>query len=502
MLVPYYWNKKSTDKMYDNNDYKWVDLDRFLNILSKEVLEDFKDFDWFNIVHTVGTEKFEQKCKKHAPVNIDWDNFIDFKDFIVSAKLLFMTWFTCKYGLWKKWWLNEIKKWKVYTHHGIDLILPKWTPIVSFSSWDVVSAQYANGYGNYIVIKSKIDWDTLYFCYEHLESIKVSKWEEIKKWDIIWTCWNTWNAYWYHLHFQIDKNTWSFHPYWSSWENDIEKTLKNCIDPWLFLRWDIESIKDKISNKVKYDISKDKNWNWDNQNKEDSLDIIWDLTKEIDEKEKINTKLVSDKDEKDTWKKIDNFNENIEIIAPKKDGSTKDKSDLINNIEQKLANKSLDTSYIKFFINLGILKWDNWNYFLEHSLTRYQITLILYRLYKTWLLNIKEHKTSCNIKFKDITGKLKSEKEFMEALDFVVCNDIITWDYEKFLPWNKLTWEQFLAIIWRVFAGLKNTSWEQWFENYYNWAVNKKLIWSSWTFIWHFITRNEVLKILHTLILS
>ena len=487
MLVPYYENKKSLEKTYENNDYKWIHISKFLNVLSKEVLKDFEDLDWFNLDVFI-TEEFKKKCEKYPPINIDWDNFVKFNDFFLSAKMFFMTWFTCKYGYWKVWQLNKTPSWKLFTHHGIDLVLPKWTPIVSFSDGYIQSAQYANGYGNYVVIKSNINSKNLFFCYEHLESIKVSAWEKVKKWDVIWACWNTWNADWYHLHFQIDKDTWTFHPYWSSWEDDVSKTLKNCIEPWGFLRWDIKNENnDKISKQVKNDISKDK--------KEEDQDIIWELIKKIDKKN--NVKLASYKKDK-----VSNQVENNTNKYEKWKINDGNKKDFIDNISQELASNSSGGNYIDFFLNAGVLRWDKWNYNLKSFLTRYQITLILYRLYKTWLLKINEDKAPCNVDFKDITAKLKLEQEFVKALNFVVCNGIITWDHDNFLPWNKLTWEEFLAIVWRLFAELKNSSWERWYETYYNRAVNRKLIESSWSFIWTFITRKEVFKILHILILS
>lgn len=501
MLVPYYWNKKSIDKTYENNDYKWVSLDKFLTVLNEEVLKDFEDLDWFDLVNEFLTTKFKEKYKKYPPVNIEWDNFVDFKDFLFSAKLLFMTGFTCQYWFWKKWWLNELGSGKVYTHHGVDLILPKWTPIVSFSSWDVFSAQYANGYGNYVVIRSKINWEVLYFCYEHLEDIKVQKWEKVTVWDTIWTCWNSWRAYWYHLHFQIDKDIWNFHPYWSSWENDVEKTLKNCIDPWLFLRK--HYLKNtNLQTKEQLD------------DKTDNSDMIWALTKQVSEKQDdiqlaSYTKEVTKKQDdvqlasytKDNKNSKTDTEENIELLSPN-DTSSKNEEDIVTKISQDLSSNSSWGNYIDFFLNAGILKWDKWNYLLNKFLTRYQVTLILYRLYKIWLLHIKDNKTNCNKKFKDITIKLKQDEEFLKAIDFVTCNGILKWDNGKFLPWNSLTWEQFLAIIWRLFAGLENSTWARWYDTYYNWAVDKKIISPSWSFIGSFITRREVFRILHKLILS
>ncbi len=492
MLVPYYKNKKSLEKTYDNNDYKWINLSKFTSVLSKEVLKDFEDINWFDYTE-FENKNFLEKCSKYPPINIYWDEFVEFKDFFISAKMLFMTWFTCKYGYWKKWKLNKTSSWNLFTHHGIDLIMPKWTPIQSFSKGYVESAEYANWYGNYVVVKSNIDWENLFFCYEHLDTIKVEKWEEVKKWDIVWTCWNTWTSSWYHLHFQIDKDTWTFHPYWSSWEDDVEKTLENCIDPWNFLRWKEDSRKlQETSNKIS------ENWKKE-ENKEEDFDIIWKLTKELEKKEKSNDIVfTSSNKEQNTSSKQDN---NKKQVSSNKKAESKE-GNFIDTISQELSTKSSNWDYIDFFVNANILKWDNGDYKLKDPLTRYQITLIIYRLYKTWLLKKVDNAKTCNMDFDDLTMKLKSEWEFAKALDFVVCNDIITWDKDNFLPWNKLTWEQFLAIIWRLFAGLENSTWNNWYESYFNWAVKNKLIQDPWPFIWDFISRKEVFKILHTLILK
>lgn len=506
MLVPYYGNKKSLEKTYDNNDYKWIDLSKFTSVLSNEVLKDFEDINWFDYTEFEKIS-FLEKCSKYPPINIDWDEFVEFKDFFVSAKLLFMTWFTCKYGYRKKGELNKTSSWKLFTHHGIDLIMPKWTPIQSFSKGYVEAAEFANGYGNYVVVKSNIDWENLFFCYEHLDSIKVEKWEEVEKWDIIWTCWNTWNSSWYHLHFQIDKDNWTFHPYWSSWEDDVKKTLENCIDPWIFLRWErinerVDIISTKISKTNKVEESKKnlsdslemtKKDEKDSNNKED-FDLISKLSQELEKKEKDIVFTSSNKNQ-DTNNNKDN--DKNQVSDNKKD--EREDEDFIDTISQELSSNSSTWDYINFFVNAGILKWDNGDYKLKDPLTRYQITLIIYRLYKTWLLKKVNNKT-CNVNFNDLTTELKSEWEFAKALNFVVCNHIITWDKDNFLPWNKLTWEQFLAIIWRLFAGLENSSWNNWYESYFNWAIENKLIQEPWPYIWDFITRKEVFKILHILI--
>jgi len=226
MKVPFY-APRDVNATYENNNYTWVDLKVFLNVISGKVLE---DFEWLSAFHLDDLEKKEYKDKlnKYAPVAI-WDNFVEFGQFLIASKVLFTTWFVAEYWLWEKW---------TWTHHWIDLILPKNTPIESFSSWKVVRIKKWDGIKknewNAVVIESKINNEVLYFCYEHLEEIKVQLNQEVKKQDIIWTCGSTWNSTTNHLHFQIDKQNVPFHPYW--WATDDVEIIENCcIDPWTWL---------------------------------------------------------------------------------------------------------------------------------------------------------------------------------------------------------------------------------------------------------------------------
>lgn len=433
MLVPYYANKKDFKKTYKNNDYKRINFNIFINILTPELMKDFENINGFDQNEFTSSD-FLEKCKKYPPVNIWWDNFVAFKDFFLSAKMLIMTWFTCKYWYWKKWELNKSSSWKLFTHHGVDIILPKWTPILSFSDWLVVRSEFASAYWNCVVVKSNIEWETLYFCYEHLESLTVSKWESVSMSDKLWTCWDTWNSVWYHLHFQIDRDTAKFHPYWSSWKDDVAETLKNCIDPIEFLRnRKIETPKET----QKQDIKTNDFQVW-------GSDFVWSMIKQLESTNKA------------TW------------------------------------------DYISFFKNAWILKWDAWKFYLNNNLTRYQMTLIIYRLYKAWLVQINDF-NSCSFSFDDISNDIRKDWEFMDALNFVVCTNILNWDNWHFLPWNKLTWEQFLAIIWRLFANLKDSE-DLWYKNYMDWAVDISLIEKDWIFIGKYISRKQVFSILYKLL--
>jgi len=420
MKVPFY-SYRNKAETYENNNYTWVDLDVFLNVLDKKTLETFGELDGF---HLDRINDFKDKFENMPPVNIKWDNFVSFDKFLMASKILFMTGFTCKYGLWKKW---------TWTHHGVDIILPKNTPIISFTNWKVVRIKKWDGHKknewNCVVVESIIEWKKYFLWYEHLEEIKVELNQEVKKDDIIWTCGSTWNSTTEHLHFQIDKENAPYHPYW--WANDTVETINNyCIDGWEFLR---KFYKKTETNNEENELNNNIKNNWEND------DILWNLIWQLDN---------------DNW------------------------------------------NYIDFFKNAWILKWENGNLYLDNYLTRYQITLILYRMYKIWLLKWEEK--NCDYNFTDI--KKYDEEEFKKALNFVVCNQIMKWDKNKFYPQSKLKWEQFLAIIWRLFGNVKDNSNWTWYENYLNWAKNNKVINQDWNFVWKNITRKEVFQVLFKII--
>ena len=427
MKVPFY-NPRHPEQSYENNNYTWVDLKLFLDVLDEKTIKDFEDLSAFEL-DKVYNWMYDEKIKKYSPVSINWDLFVDFKKFLIASKVFYTTGFTCKYGYWKKWELTDYG----YPHHGIDLILPKWTPIVSFSDGKVVRIKKwdwkKHDEWNCIVIQDK----NLFFCYEHLETINVSLNDSVRKWQIIWTCGKTWNASTYHLHFQIDNDKAPFHPYWWKWEQDLKKTKSYCIDPWNWLR-------------------------------ENYLP---------------NDKVVDNN-------KSDN-NENDDLS---------EKNDLVDSLVNAIKNDS--KNYIDFFINSWILKWDKWNYLLDKPLKRYHLILILYRLYKKWIIKLAEKK--CDINFSDI-DKLKSDIEFMNALEFVYCNHIVKWDKNKLYPWINITGITFLAIIWRLFANLKD--WDKiWYKPYLEWAEKENIISKNWYWKFKAIPRNEVFKILYNIIKS
>lgn len=79
---------------------------------------------------------------------------------------------------------------------------------------------------------------TLYSCYEHLSEVKVNVWDILKEWNIIGKTWNTWNSFWEHLHFQIDRVQAPFHAYWPfTWveAKTAGQSFTGWVNIWLWL---------------------------------------------------------------------------------------------------------------------------------------------------------------------------------------------------------------------------------------------------------------------------
>ncbi len=147
--------------------------------------------------------------------------WVNYQQEVVQAKLLLPTLWTSDYFLRNVW---------EWTHHGIDILLPKNTPIPAFAAWVVTKIKKRDwikkNEWNCVVIKSA----TCYWSYEHCETINVKVWDFIKRWEKIVTVGSTWNSTQYHLHLQCDKFDSPFQPYYNA-EWNIAMIQKYTIDP-------------------------------------------------------------------------------------------------------------------------------------------------------------------------------------------------------------------------------------------------------------------------------
>lgn len=221
LKVPFYTQTNYHDiitKTYEQNDKSnRYNLSDFFEILTESFVSNYASLDARQL-----TEYFQNKALNEAIPFGSTNKKL--KEVIVAIKLLMPTLRACEYFLWNC---------KNGTHSGIDIIMPRWTPIPSFSDWVVTRIKQRDG------IK-KDEWNCVvvqtgdkYYSYKHMDKINVKYGDKIDKWNIIWLCWSTWQSTQYHLHFQVDAAISPFTPYRS---NQLQSVIKNTLDPLPFLR--------------------------------------------------------------------------------------------------------------------------------------------------------------------------------------------------------------------------------------------------------------------------
>lgn len=85
-------------------------------------------------------------------------------------------------------------------HLGVDLRMPKGSPIMAADSGTVTKASYSGSFGNLIIISHGNGIETYY---SHGNSINVSTGQNVTKGDVIGTVGSTGNATGNHLHFEV-----------------------------------------------------------------------------------------------------------------------------------------------------------------------------------------------------------------------------------------------------------------------------------------------------------
>ena len=415
------------------DSYNWVDMKYILRIMNKDFIEKFANVDARELGTYVQGNK--DALESMPPVAIG-DNFKSFEEVLISIKLLMPSLWNCNYFVWD---IGEGK------HHGIDIILPQWTPIESFTKWEVIKAEEKGAYWNYVVIKSRIKWDDLFFCYEHLDSLDVVVWETINSWEQIGTCGTTGNSTQYHLHFQVDTEEALFHPYWSSTITNLKKYTLNPIDVLKDI-WGLEKTE---------------------EDKEDS-DLISELINKFNEI---------------WWNNSENTNNNNE---------TTNNEDIFSDMVQDQIYKNAITKLYKEWI----IKWDNGKAYPDAVLIRYSFALLLYRIIKEYDLidNIK------NTQKEEYTDVDYSDKEFSKAVRSLSANGIMKGEEDLFFPGKQLFGEQLLVVFGRLFWNIKDGDWEDRYKPHMNKFIDEKIIDNDWGYIWKPIPRKEVFRIVYELI--
>jgi murein DD-endopeptidase MepM/ murein hydrolase activator NlpD len=85
-------------------------------------------------------------------------------------------------------------------HGGIDLAAPKGTPVYAAADGEVIFAGEKDGYGQLIIIKHILGFETRY---GHLEEILVEEGTKVRKNQQIGLVGNTGRSTGYHLHFEV-----------------------------------------------------------------------------------------------------------------------------------------------------------------------------------------------------------------------------------------------------------------------------------------------------------
>ncbi len=90
--------------------------------------------------------------------------------------------------------------WLAGYHTGVDLAVPKGTPVYSVGSGVVVLARWSGAYGNAVTVKMK---DSRYVLYAHLSRISVTRGAKVRAGTRIGSVGSTGRATGPHLHFEV-----------------------------------------------------------------------------------------------------------------------------------------------------------------------------------------------------------------------------------------------------------------------------------------------------------
>lgn len=456
-LYERYMKKSSTGYSWihyndiDNSD--WIDFKVFIKFLNSNLINEHRNLSLFNL--RTFLEKNWRNMWNNKPIDLlNWKS-CEYVDFFSACKVMMPTLWWCEYFFWNIW---------DGSHWWIDIMLPQWTPLPAFLWWEIVKADFSTGYWNCVVIKVNNNWETIYLCYEHLESIKTQKWQNVKQWDIIGYVGTTWNSTQYHLHFQVDNAKAPYHPYFAWW-NKANLTMYT-LDPLQFLR-QIYNIE---------------NTNTNNTNNNNNSNVVVKPIQTV----------------QPTPIKPNN-------VKPNNNAAADDEYDILNQIIKWLEDSTVNEVFLDMpkekiykdsimdLYNKKIIKWWNSKILPNDNMLRYELALVLYRI--SHLGYYKNLKTINNWTIPYIDLNI-DDIEVQNALQYLYKYWIMIGKNSEFMPFNNVNWEEILAVLWRSIYNLKDsTSWN-WYDSYLNDFVSKKYIEKNWKYIWNPVPRKEIFRLL------
>lgn len=121
------------------------------------------------------------------------------------------------------------------SHPATDIKIPMDTPVFAIANGVVIKAStQSGGFGHHVVIEhdnfpsydNKNELTTYYSSYSHLDKVLVEEGQVVNKGDQIGLSGQTGTATTPHLHFQIDTDSATFHPYWPfTWQEASDAGL-------------------------------------------------------------------------------------------------------------------------------------------------------------------------------------------------------------------------------------------------------------------------------------
>jgi len=179
--------KENTELIYENEN-----LSEISNIYGNFMTELYPVITGKNIDFSKLPSDSIQKCL---------NEILDMYPNISPIKTIDSIHVSSKFG----WRISPTTKKKQF-HTGIDINMPLHTDIHTTMSGKVIDVKYTtkstygHGYGNYIVIRNSLGFETLY---AHLSRISVKRGQQVKKGQLVGTVGITGNATGPNLHYEI-----------------------------------------------------------------------------------------------------------------------------------------------------------------------------------------------------------------------------------------------------------------------------------------------------------